>query len=273
MQNSDSETIFKNGSKTYFYSSVFFPKQVKTDIFDLYAFVRTIDNFVDDIPQKSKEFLSFEKDFKLARSGKKINNSIINNFIELEKRKKFNKNWANSFLKSMKEDLNHKTYKTLKEVENYMHGSAEVVGLFMCKILDIDKSAYKSARLLGKAMQYINFIRDIDEDIKLKRCYFPKKELEKYGLKCFDKDLMLQNKKEFKKFVREQLKHYKKWQKLAEKDFEKINKKYLPAIKTASEMYKWTASVIEKDPLVVFRKKVKPSKSRIIFTGLKNIIF
>ena len=38
--------IFKQGSKTYFYSSIFFPASVKQDVFTLYAFVRKADDFV-----------------------------------------------------------------------------------------------------------------------------------------------------------------------------------------------------------------------------------
>ncbi len=268
----ESNLIFKKGSKTYFYSSAFFPKETRKDVVTLYAFVRTVDNLVDSVPQKKKEFQEFEKEYKNARNGNKVSNKIINNFLELENRKKFNKNWANSFMKSMKNDLRQKRYKTLKDVEKYMHGSAEVIGLFMCKILNIDKKFYKSAKLLGKSMQYINFIRDIDEDIVLKRCYFPENELKKHGLACFDKKSMTENKKGFEKFIKEQIKHYLKWQNEAEKDLEKIEKRYKIPIKTASEMYKWTAKQIEKDPQIVFRKKVKPTKGKIILTGIKNII-
>ncbi|HNV01451.1 MAG TPA: phytoene/squalene synthase family protein [archaeon] len=267
-----SNLIFKKGSKTYFYSSYFFPKKIRKDVTTLYAFVRTVDNLVDSVPQKKKEFFKFKKQFINARKGKKIQNPIITNFLELEKRKNFEKKWANSFMESMQKDLKQKKYKNLKEVEKYMHGSAEVIGLFMCKILDINKSAYKSAKLLGKAMQYINFIRDIDEDIALNRCYFPENELKKHGFKCFDKESMKTNKEGFSKFIKEQIKHYKKWQNTAEKDFSKIDKKYLPSIKTASEMYKWTAKRIENDPQIVFREKVKPAKSRIFITGIKNLV-
>ncbi len=267
-----SNLIFKKGSKTYFYSSAFFPKKTRKDVTTLYAFVRTVDNLVDTIPQNKKEFFKFEKEFNLARKGNKINNKVITEFLELEKRKTFEKKWANSFMKSMKKDLYQKRYKTLKDVENYMHGSAEVIGLFMCKILDIDKKFYKSAKLLGKAMQYINFIRDIDEDITLNRCYFPENELKKHKIACFDREFMTKNKEEFSLFIKEQISHYLKWQKEAEKDLEKVEKRYKIPIKTASEMYKWTAKKIEKDPQIVFKKKVKPTKSRIFVTGIKNIL-
>ena len=48
--------IFKKGSRTYFYSSLFFPNGVRGDVFRLYAFVRRADDFVDSIPQQKEKF-------------------------------------------------------------------------------------------------------------------------------------------------------------------------------------------------------------------------
>lgn len=50
-------TIFKKGSKTYFYSTIFFPKAVKKDVFTLYSFLRKADDYVDSIPRIQKDFM------------------------------------------------------------------------------------------------------------------------------------------------------------------------------------------------------------------------
>ena len=47
--------IFKNGSTTYYFSSKFFPRHIRKDVFKLYSFVRVADNYVDSEPQKIKE--------------------------------------------------------------------------------------------------------------------------------------------------------------------------------------------------------------------------
>ncbi|MCK9602392.1 MAG: squalene/phytoene synthase family protein, partial [Sphaerochaeta sp.] len=44
------EQIFRNGSKTYYFSSYFFPPAVRRDVYALYGFVRVADNLVDDQP-------------------------------------------------------------------------------------------------------------------------------------------------------------------------------------------------------------------------------
>ena len=47
--------------------------------------------------------------------------------------------------------------------------------------------------------------------------------------------------------------------------------RYLVPIKTASDMYKWTAARIEKNPFIVYKWKVKPSKMRILSAALSNL--
>jgi phytoene synthase len=273
MIHKDIYSVFKKGSKTYFYSSLFFPKEVKKEVFTLYSFVRTADNYADSLPQDKKAFDNFKESYFSAIKGKKSNDIVIDSFVELSKRKGFDKSWASDFLKSMEMDFTKKEYSTLKETEKYIHGSAEVIGLFMSKILDLNKKSYPFARKLGKAMQYINFIRDIEEDIALGRNYFPKKDLDSVGLSALSKEEAYKNPKAFNKFVQLQLKRYFLWQKEAEKGFKFIPKSELVQIKTASDMYKWTARKIQKDPFIVFRKKVKPIVPRIILATAKNSIF
>jgi 15-cis-phytoene synthase len=270
MKQNEFDEIFKKGSKTYFNSSSFFSKEVRKNVSILYAFVRTADNYVDSIPQNKKGFMQFKKDFFLERKCKKSKNKIIKNFVSLENKLKFEDNWAKSFLNAMESDLRKKTYYTIEDVIEYMHGSAEVIGLFMAKILQLDKKTYKSAKLLGRSMQYINFIRDIDEDSKLGRNYFPKKDMIEFGFKNLKKETALNNINAFQKFIKKQLTYYKKWQKEAEKGLKYIPKNERIAIKTASDMYNWTAKIIEKTPEIVYEKQVKPSNLRIYLTALIN---
>lgn len=263
-------TIFKNGSTTYFYSSIFFPKEIKTDVFILYSFVRTADNFVDAIPQQKKEFYKFREDYELALKGGNVDDEIIDAFISLMKRKQFDKKWVDAFLDAMEQDLSKKTYKTLKETEKYMYGSAEVIGLFMAKIMNLPTASFTSARYLGKAMQLINFIRDVEEDNQLGRTYLPVDEMRSLGLKGVRNKDAVANPEAFSQFITQQITLYHQWQNEAEKGYHFIPHRFLIPIRTASDMYAYTASQIQKNPFIVYERKVKPNKFRILATGIKN---
>ncbi len=165
---------FRRGSRTYFNSSRFFPEDVRTDVYTLYGFVRTADNFVDTVPQQRAEFENFVGRYeKSIRSGDASGDAIIDSFVELARRKQFERSWIDAFLHSMELDLEKSRHVTLEESLEYIYGSAEVIGLFMVRILGLDERAGHAARMLGRAMQYINFIRDIDEDNRFGRIYLP----------------------------------------------------------------------------------------------------
>ncbi|MFP4364448.1 MAG: phytoene/squalene synthase family protein [Spirochaetia bacterium] len=261
--------IFKEGSKTYFNSSAFFPEKVREDVYTLYGFVRVVDNYVDAVPQQNEEFYHFKEQYYKALGGKESGDVIIDSFIELAERKQFSPGWTEAFFASMEMDLTKSTYNTLEETLEYIYGSAEVIGLFMARILELDLQADEYAKMLGRAMQYINFIRDINEDVRFGRTYLPTGNT---GFLSLSEENAKESPDQYRSFIRAQIDRFFQWQDIAEKGFAHISKRYLVPIKTASDMYKWTAAQIRKDPFIVYRKKVKPSKPRIIFTGLCNFL-
>ena len=265
--------IFKNGSKTYFYSSIFFPHEIREDVFKLYSFVRKADDYVDSIPQKADEFYAFKKTYNQALKGEETGDIVIDSFVELIKRKDFETDWIDAFLASMEADLYVNTYPSLERLKNYLYGSAEVIGLMMAKILELPSQSYESARHLGRAMQFANFIRDIPEDITLGRIYFPQPDLLENNLEGLDYNHARNNQSGFRRFIHTQIDRFHDWQNKAEKGFSHIPKRYLIPIKTASDMYKWTAQKIERSPLIVYNKKVKPSIPHIISQISYNTIF
>lgn len=261
--------IFKKGSRTYFYSSLFFPLYIRSQVTILYAFVRTVDDYVDKQPQKKEEFINFYQTFKKAWFGDfSDNNLIINNFVDLAKNKGFLLDWIEAFFSAMRADLDKRKYFTIQETIEYMYGSAEVIGLMMAKIMNLNKEAYYGARILGRSMQYINFIRDLDEDSKMGRQYLPIKEMIDKNLNSLKKEEAKEKQKEFFNFINQQISYYEKWQKEAELAFDFLPIRYRIPIYTASLMYNYTAKQIKRNPFIVFHKKVKPTKLYILKSGL-----
>ena len=83
------------------------------------------------------------------------------------------------FMKSMRMDLTKKEYNSIAEYEEYIFGSADVVGLMCLKVfVKGDEKKYNelkaSAMKLGSAFQKVNFLRDLQHDYEnLGRVYFP----------------------------------------------------------------------------------------------------
>jgi len=254
--------IFSENSTSYYYSSLFFPSDVKKDVFQLYAYVRTADDFVDEPPQDEEALRELrEKTFENWEQGES-GNKIIDAFLETARKNDFRRDWVEAFLDSMERDFYKSEYETLDETLEYIYGSAEVIGLMMTKILDIDEESHHAAKMLGRSMQYCNFIRDIQEDNRLNRQYLPTEELEKYGLEGLERADIEQEK--FEEFLRDQIEKYREWQKEAEEGFSYLPYRVRVPVILSSRIYQWTADKIEEDPMIVYSEQVRPSKLRIL---------
>jgi len=147
---------FQRGSKTYFNSSLFFPKEVRDRVFTLYAFVRRADDFVDAQPQDRDGFYRFrlyaEKalGIHLPHLGAPVvpveteaglpspeDQAVIEAYAELGRRLGFDPAWTVAFLDAMEADLTRSRYDSLEACLSYMYGSAEVIGLFMSRCMEL----------------------------------------------------------------------------------------------------------------------------------------
>jgi 15-cis-phytoene synthase len=264
--------IFKRGSTTYFHSALLFPPAIREDVFVLYGFVRMADDYVDSVPQQAEAFHAFVDTYHQAVGGAVTGNVVIDSFVGLAERRAFDPEWIDAFLYSMEQDLTVARYPTLDGLMGYLYGSAEVVGLMMAKILDLPEESHPQARCLGRAMQYINFIRDIKEDLELGRVYLPQEDLKRFGLSGLDPAEDDWSSERFCEFLHYQIQRYHAWQEMGEAGFFQIPRRYLISIKTASDMYRWTAGRISKNPLIVYAEKVKPSPLRIISCLMYNTL-
>lgn len=272
--------IFKTASKTYYWSSMFFPEATRDDVFKLYSFVRIADDFVDTVPQDKKSFMQLKKAWaKILKDGKAPSNKLgsdirlaVQNMFDVYTKYGFEQAWVSAFLDAMQADTAKKEYLTLKETKKYMYGSAEVIGLMMAKIIGVPDQGLPAAMAQGRAMQYINFIRDIAEDNSMGRQYIPTNQLKKYGLPSLSVADAYKHPAAFRECIEAQLAYYKKWQAEADSGFKYIPRTQRIAVRTAVDMYHWTADTIAKNPFIVFDKKIKPSKSRVVVRALVRSI-
>ena len=173
----------------------------------IYGFVRFADEIVDSFHTSDKRKLleRFVKDTHDAINDKISLNPILHSFQDTVNKYNIDIELINTFLRSMEMDLDKNKYNQAG-YEEYILGSAEVVGLMCLKIfVEGDEKEYQrlkhDAMKLGSAFQKINFLRDLKADVHtLGRAYFPgfdpnnfnattKKEIEADIQKDFDAGL------------------------------------------------------------------------------------
>lgn len=266
----NAKSLFKMSSVTFYMSSLIFSPRIRKSIIDLYAFVRTADNYVDTFPQDPSSLRKMEDE--VLQNDKECSSEIIERYKSLVEEYDFEKEWTEAFFNSMKNDLKHPKFKRNSELEQYIYGSAEVIGFMICAIHKLPAEAYYYGGRLGYAYQMINFIRDISEDYELNRRYFPTEILDKFGLEDLNPKCISANPDSFERFVRAMIERYSIEEKEAIKGLFHLPFRSRIAVRSASALYNWTAKRIYEEPKIVLKKIVKPSKLRAILTLAKSSI-
>ena len=165
-------------------------------IFGIYGFVRFADEIVDTFHQYDKQMLlnRFREDtYRAIEEGISLN-PILHAFQLTVHKYQIERKLIDAFLHSMEMDLSFTNYKQ-EHYEEYIYGSAEVVGLMCLRVFcDGDNATYDklvpSARSLGAAFQKVNFLRDLRDDFQDKgRVYFPNVNLENF---CQEEKLQIE---------------------------------------------------------------------------------
>jgi phytoene/squalene synthetase len=179
----------RNVTKTYstsFSSAVrMLAPSIRQHIYNIYGFVRFADEIVDSFHDYNKEelFDLFQVDLDAALKNKISLNPILNSFQHTVAKYNIPYELIAAFMKSMKLDLTKMTYTTQEEYNEYIYGSADVVGLMCLKVfVNGDNAKYDAlkdaAMRLGSAFQKVNFLRDLKADFEgLNRTYFPETDL------------------------------------------------------------------------------------------------
>lgn len=155
-------------------------KKFHYPIYSIYGFVRYADEIVDTFHDFNKKALldDFRQDTYKAIAGGVSLNPVLHSFQSVVNKFQIEQELIDPFLHSMELDLTEQDY-SKDGYEEYIYGSAEVVGLMCLRVFcEGDKALYDSllgpAKKLGSAFQKVNFIRDIRSDYEERgRVYFP----------------------------------------------------------------------------------------------------
>ena len=187
VSNDCSKMVTKKYSTSFPMAVNMLSPKIRADIYNIYGFVRFADEIVDTFHDFDKEQLMthFVNDYYFATKNKISLNPILNSFQQTVNRYNIPDEMVQAFLKSMKADLHKTEYNTKEEYDEYIYGSADVVGLMCLKVfVNGDDAKYDelkdAAMRLGSAFQKVNFLRDLKDDFELlNRSYFPNIDLGK----------------------------------------------------------------------------------------------
>ena len=158
---------------------------------NIYALVRVADEVVDGSALEAKKaggsvdpataIDELEKEVYRSLRAKYSTNLIVHAFAKTANEAGIGRDLIKPFFDSMRTDL-WKTKHDQRSFEQYIYGSAEVIGLMCLKVFMIGENYSNpdiatmtaGAKALGAAFQKVNFLRDLAADNgSLGRSYFP----------------------------------------------------------------------------------------------------
>lgn len=176
-----SKIVTRTYSTSFYVSVSTLPKKIREAVFSIYGFVRLTDEIVDTFHDRDQRRLldRFVSDYREALQDGFSMNPILNSFVVTIRKYGIDPDQVDAFIDSMRADLDKSHYATTSEMNRYIYGSADVVGLMCLRVfVKGDQKSYEelvpSAMRLGSAFQKVNFLRDLKNDTEeLKRVYFP----------------------------------------------------------------------------------------------------
>jgi phytoene/squalene synthetase len=189
-----SKLVTERYSTSFSRASTLFKPEIRQHIYNIYGFVRLADEIVDTFHDfdKVKLMAEFEQNYRVALENGISLNPILQSFCTTQREKNIPQHLVDSFLYSMKMDLDEIKNLNDEKYNEYIYGSAEVVGLMCLKVfVNGNVAEYEKlkpyAQSLGAAFQKINFLRDISADFnELDRTYFPNVDFRNFS--AFDKE-------------------------------------------------------------------------------------
>ena len=174
--------------QTYYLATLLLPPAKRPYVHALYGLARYADELVDDLDAPDAAALlswgkRFLDDLAVGDSADPIGRAAVHTA----------RTWGipaehfEAFFAAMRTDITRTRYATYADLEQYMYGSAAVIGLQMLPLLEpLHPDAETYARRLGEAFQLSNFIRDVAEDLRRGRIYLPQEDLDAFGVTAAD---------------------------------------------------------------------------------------
>ncbi|WP_038169384.1 phytoene/squalene synthase family protein [Tomitella biformata] len=282
--------IAAHHGRTYYLATRLLPADRRPAIHALYAFARAVDDIVDlpgpgTTPAQTARLLdAVEQALRGQLAGtpsaiaaSPIDPRVLAALADTAKRHDIDPNCFWAFLHSMRMDLpgtpeHIAHYRTMSQLDEYMYGSAAVIGLQVLPILGArTPEAAVHAEALGKAFQLTNFLRDVGEDLDLGRIYLPLDELAAFDV---DEALLAHARATGRPDQRVRLAlahtiaHTRSIYRLAEPGIALLERRARPCVRTAAAVYGQILNEIEEADYQIFDRRITvPNRRRLAITA------
>lgn len=269
--------ITKRYGTSFYFATQFFPAEIRNGIYAIYAFARIPDEIVDDPNKVSraaalKKLEAWRRSWLEAMADGRSDDPVMDTIVRTFRRYGITVDVGEAFLRSMFMDEERDTYDTYEELEEYMYGSAGVIGLMVTRVVGFSsEAAFAHAIKLGYAFQLTNFLRDIREDYEeLGRVYMPQQELRKFGLSNGDISKRVYDER-FVRFMKFQIERNREVYKQALPGIPMLAFRGRLAVRISYVLYKAILREVERANYNVYKGRVRTSLGQKVWLSMKAL--
>ena len=270
--------ITKKYGTSFYFATQFFPREMREGIYAIYAFARIPDEIVDDPnctvrDEALRKLNTWCDEWREAMwMGRSDSDPVLNFIVRSFRKYKIPTEECEAFLRSMYMDEEKFAYANYRELEEYMYGSAGVIGLMVTRVVGYSSDeAFEYAKKLGYAFQLTNFLRDIREDYDdLGRVYMPQDELASFGMTSSDIALKKRDDR-FVEFMKFQIERNRRVYKEALPGIKLLNWQGRLAVRVSYVLYKAILGEIERANYNVYAGRVRTNRQQKIYLSLRAL--
>jgi len=173
----------------FYYSFVFLAPRKRRAIEAVYAFARRGDDLVDSglAPDEAgRRMVLYRKalDACYAERGAALEDPELAALAESIREFKIPRQPFEDLILGLEMDLNGARYETFDDLSLYCYRVASTIGLIAIEIFGYTNPSTRDYAVnLGKAMQLVNILRDIQSDAQRGRIYLPREDLDEFGVR------------------------------------------------------------------------------------------
>ena len=190
MNASSKNTHFTNARVTnFYYAFVFLPPEKRLAIEAVYAFARRGDDVADSglAPADAAAALARYRqalDACYALDLGQLDSAELRALANAIERFKIPRQPFEDLILGLEMDLTGARYETFEELSLYCYRVASTIGLICIEIFEYQNPRTRDYAVnLGKALQMVNILRDIQADAQRGRVYLPQEDLDRFGVR------------------------------------------------------------------------------------------
>ncbi len=176
--------ISKQSDSTFVRAFFLLPPERRAALEAIYAFARVLDDAVDDwkTPALQTRALSFWEGHFAAMTRGQAEGPVFTQLARALSTFQIPIAPFEALFHGCKTDIEKTRYASFSELEAYCEDVASSIGLMTLPVFGVSGPGVETAAIaLGKALQLVNILRDVEEDWQRGRLYLPLEDLTRFG--------------------------------------------------------------------------------------------